>query len=320
MGNHHELPKNAEISSNIVVRGCTFNKLKSYAVGEYSVKGLTVENCTANDCLALALLSGSYDLNISSNKYDAVRAQEYDSVINDCCGIKITQSEGVTVNKNTVKNANNSAISVTRSTNVNITGNTCNKAKKDGIVVKSVKNGTIDSNKVKNAKKYGIEYRSTLGMTLSKNNVTSTDSALYIIGTKSAKSKGKLIDNTLNSKKKYDLYLGKYSNNCYFSGNVLKNYKFLQLSKKIKGSIDLPRIDKIILKKRTYVFTGKKIKPPVVVKDSMGNVLVKGKDYEVYYRKPIGPGTATIKVEGKSRSIFKGQLVTTTYEIIDKEE
>ncbi len=316
VGNHHELPRGGEISSNIVVRGCTFNKMKSYAVGEYSVDGLTVENCNAKDCLTLALISDSKNINLVKNTYDAVRKHEYDDVLKDCGGIKMTASDNVTIDRNNISNATNSGISVTNSTNVDILGNTCKKAKKDGIVVKSVKNGTIDSNKVKNAKKYGIEYRSTLGMTLSKNNVTSTDSALYIIGTKKAKSKGNFTDNTLNSKKKYDLYLGRYANNCYFSGNVLKNYTFLGISKKYKGTIDLPKIDKIILKKYTYEFTGKKIKPKAVVKDSMGNTLKKGKDYEIYYKKPIGPGTASIIVEGKSRTIFQGQKLSITYKII----
>jgi len=57
-------------------------------------------------------------------------------------------------------------------------------------------------------------------------------------------------------------------------------------------------IDKVIIEKDTYVYTGKKITPKVTVIDQEGNV-VKSKYYKVKYTNNKKVGTATITVTGK---------------------
>ncbi len=319
VGNHNALPEGGEISSNISIKDCTFTNMGSYAVGEYSVKGLTVENCKATDCMIFALINSSSDVKLLNNMFDAVGPHEFDEVHKDRSGINITQSDMVTIQGNTISNTTNSGISATSSSNIDITGNTCIKAGKDGIVVKKVNGGKIDTNNVSEAVQYGIEYRSTKGMSVSGNTISSTSSGLYIIGTQESGTSGASVtDNILNSGEGYDLYLGLFSNDCYFSGNKLVNYTMLKLADSYTGTIDLPVISGITFEKPSYIYTCDPIKPSVMVTDSIGRTLSEDKDYSLSYENNTDAGTAQVIVKGRSRSSFFDQEKMASFIIAPK--
>ncbi len=319
VGNHHSLPEGGEISSNISVRNCTFTNMRSYAVGEYSVKGLTVENCKATDCTMFALINSSSDVNLLNNAYDAVGPHEFDAVYSNRAGINITQSDTVTIKGNTISNTTNAGISVTSSSGIEITGNNCYKAGKSGILVKRINGGTIGSNTISEAAQYGIEYRSTKGMTLSSNTLYSTNSSLFIKGNQEEGDAECIVkDNILNSKEGYDLYLGTFSVNCDFSGNKLENYTMIKLADSYTGYVDLPVISVIAVEKPSYIFTGSSIKPPVTVTDSIGRKLQEGVDYDLVFENNTDAGTAQVVVKGKPRSSFFDQEKRATFVITPK--
>lgn len=70
--------------------------------------------------------------------------------------------------------------------------------------------------------------------------------------------------------------------------------------KKTLSKTTIYKIAAVKLKKTSYTYTGKAIKPAVVVKDSKGNTLKAGTDYTVTYKnnKAVGKGTVTVKFKG----------------------
>ncbi len=308
VGNHHLLPDNGEISSAITVRGCTFTNMESYAVGESSVNGLTVENCSATNCMIFAYTRCSSNVMLEGNTFDAVGPHKLEASYNNRAGIHIASVNTAAIRNNTVTNTTNSGISVTSSTDVSIIGNKCTKAGKDGITVKTVSGGVISLNTVSDVEQYGIAYRSATGMTLTGNTLSSKNSGLYIRGNQEdGVSKCVVTDNTFNSKEEYDLYLGVYSNDCYFSGNRFVNYTMLKLADSYTGSVDLPVISVIGIEKASYIYSGASFKPAVIVTDSIGRRLQEGVDYSISYENNTNAGTAQVVVKGKPRSSFFDQ-------------
>lgn len=69
--------------------------------------------------------------------------------------------------------------------------------------------------------------------------------------------------------------------------------------KKVLSKKTIAKIKTVKLKKTEYDYTGKAIKPAVIVKDSKGKTLKNGKDYTVTYISNKKPGKATAKVTFK---------------------
>lgn len=69
--------------------------------------------------------------------------------------------------------------------------------------------------------------------------------------------------------------------------------------KKILSKKTIAKIKTIKLKKGSYDYTGKAIKPAVTVKDSKGKTLKSGRDYTVTYTANKKPGKATAKITFK---------------------
>ena len=79
----------------------------------------------------------------------------------------------------------------------------------------------------------------------------------------------------------------------------------------------IPKISKVTLSKTSYTYDGKAKKPTVTVKDSAGNTLKNGTDYNVTYakgRKNVGKYTVTVTLKGDNYS----GTTTGTFEIKPK--
>ena len=63
-------------------------------------------------------------------------------------------------------------------------------------------------------------------------------------------------------------------------------------------------------------YTGRKIRPSVIVINSYGEMLVKGKDYKLKYGKNVKPGDGTVKIIALDKSIYTGN-VTKIFKIVD---
>ncbi len=295
VGNHHYLPAGGKISTDIVVRGCTFNNLESYAIGEYSVDHLSVEGCKATNCMIFAHIRDSANISLKGNTFDAVGMHTFDDVYDNISGINIGESSNLSISDNSVRNTTNSGMNISK----------CN-------------GGTISSNTVTGVGKKGIEYRMSKGMTVSRNNVSSADSALFLKGSDEIDCGADVTDNTFNSAEDYDIYLGKNANSCHFSGNTLVNYTFLKLADTFTGKLDLPVLSSITVDSPSYVYTGSEITPKVTVRDTLGRVLTEDIDYYVRYSCNVNAGDAQVRVHGVPSSIFYDQEITTPFKIAPK--
>jgi hypothetical protein len=230
-------------------------------------------------------------------------------------GLRIGEKAVVTASKNTVSGTGEHGIFCDSGSTVVLVGNKVTNTAKHGIAVRKCVKGTIKSNVVSKAKGQGITVQETPKAVVTGNKVKSTDDALYLRGKSSkAKCTCTVKKNTLNSKKAFDLNLNAFLKG-KMSGNVLENYKYYKHPKtvKMKGKIDIPKLKKAKLTKKTYVYAGKPIKAAVKVTDSKGRTLKKGTDYRLAYRNNNKVGTATVVVKGLGT--FKGQSLQVKYVI-----
>lgn len=87
--------------------------------------------------------------------------------------------------------------------------------------------------------------------------------------------------------------------------------------KKILSKKTIAKIKTIKLKKSSYDYTGKAIKPAVTVKDSKGKTLKSGRDYTVTYTANKKPGKATAKITFKGNYSGSKSLSFTILPVIN---
>ena len=326
VGNHHGVPSGGTISSNITVRNCTFTNMKSYGLCERSVKNLTFTGNTATETPVLVYLSRSSNVTVRGNSVDA-GSHTYTYIESkegkDYTEIYVDQCEDITIEDNTVSNSVYSAVKAyttvesSPSNRITITGNTISGIKGTGIDVQFGDGHQVKNNTLTGITGGGIYLRATTGTSLTGNSVVSkTDNAVYIVGNKKKGTSSVTVkNNTMNSTKKYDLYLSEYAD-CTITGNTLKNNTFYWTSNAAYTG-DFPEIKTIRLDKSTYTFTGEEIHPTFVVRDAAGTLLKEGTDYRVYYVHCIradDPQTM-IRVTGMPRGMYAGQTVEKPFTI-----
>ena len=340
VGNHHARPEGGEISSNITIKNCSFSDIDAFAVSNRSVDGMKVLDNTAVNVGVFAFITDSSNVTIQNNQFDAQGSHAYDSVTGagnkDRAAIEFRTTEAVskkyavintvTISDNTILNPVFHGIYVRgydtsnldSCKSITISNNTVKKSGDNGIFIQSTSDATIEGNTVTSAGGRGIVVRTSKGALVNKNTVTASSDGLYVLGLNDSPCTARVIDNDLNSKNESDLFLSSYAQNCYLSGNTLRNATFRMLSTaSYTGTIDLPKLNKATLKKTTYTYTGKQIQPVPTVTDTLGRVLTLDKDYRVVYSHctNVGDKTAIVRVIGIG-GMFSGQEIQAKFSIV----
>ncbi len=355
VGNHHVRPKGATISSNIIVQNCTFKNIEAYALANRSIDGLKILDNTAYNVGVFAYITDSSNVTIKGNSFNAKGGHAYDSISGSgnngraAIDIRTTnpkQETGdaqdferplkeyalvntITVSDNTILNAVFGGITVygydlnnlDTCKSVTVSNNTVKDCGGVGIAVQNTKEVTVKSNKVLSAKSHGVFVQTSKGVVISGNTVTIPGgNALYVMGVKTSPCTARILKNVLDSKEGVDLFLSNYAEECYLSGNKLKNYGYREAkTASFTGTIDLPKLAKATLEKTTYPYTGKAYKLKPTVTDTVGRVLTEGTDYKLAYSSCTNAGedTATVRVIGYG-CVFGGQEIRTTFTITPK--
>lgn len=186
---------------------------------------------------------------------------------------------------------------------------------------------------------YGITYRVLVGPKIQISNQTIELEASYF--TYDGKSKEPKV--TIQGLAEGTDYSVSYENNRnvgtgkavitgkgYYTGTVTKTFTIASKSSnestmgtpQTPGSSVSPEdfdtsdeIEKIKLSKTSFVYNGKRRMPKVTVKNGLGEVLEKGKDYTVTYKNCTKVGKATVVIKGKG---FYSGTFKKTYKIVPK--
>ncbi len=203
--------------------------------GDFTLKGITVKNNTIRALYNSKYIDGirvfgaSSDVNIINNNIYFDVASCDDTSVAESIGIKISESESVKIEQNTINGVNKyfaNAIRLIDSSDISMSNNTIKKTKVNGIFISNGDNISITDNDIIETGDYAVKLSSVNEGTVTGNNIADNAKiGIYIYRTDANSPQSEKIDvkgNTIKNSGE-NAIRAVNSSNTLFSKNIIEN-------------------------------------------------------------------------------------------------